>query len=175
MKSSGRGSILIACGVLLAATVLTACSDDIKIAGSVMHAVGENADDTKVSVDTLKNFHGVSVNGKTLKQASKQLLSSETFERLNETLQDFNENTKGPVRAAIIETACQAAYSGNTNAATIQQNFVANMAAKGEPPEKQELDAAAEAAQQLHDALQSQDPGQKASVTLICYAAGFTD
>jgi hypothetical protein len=161
--------------LVLVATLSTAAScgngaHDIEIAGSLLRDAGDNQADLKVAAGQLEQYRNLKNTSSALRSASEGLGSSEVLARLHEKLVNFQEQTDGPVRAAIIETACDSAIDGQTTPDQIQSNLERHLAAKLGPREVGAIGAAEEAAANLRDALNSGSSGQ-ASVVLICYAA----
>jgi hypothetical protein len=65
--------------------------------------------------------------------------AAEAFAEVPGALQDLNEATEGPVRNAVIATACDALASGNDPAH--ESSVLSNLLGDTQPPEKQLLGA----------------------------------
>ena len=112
----------------------------------------------------------MSVGTSALSNESEHFNLSEFFTKVQEDLQEFNESTEGPVRDAVIETACDSLQNGHSDRATIQSDLEGHLVDKTGPVEVQVIGAAEEVLTSLREAVQSGDSG-KADAVLLCYAA----
>jgi hypothetical protein len=78
------------------------------------------------------------VHGSAIRQLPEKV--TETIAEIPGTLNDLNEVTDGPVRDAVIATACDAAVKGNDDP-DWESGILSNLLEDTQPPEKQLLDA----------------------------------
>ena len=147
MQQTWRGLLL-----LLIAGVAVGCGNgghDIEIAGSLLRVAGDDHAEFKVAASDLESYRGLSSTSSALSDAGKALSGSELFNKLRENLSDFNEQTEGPIRSAIVETACDSAVDPQTTSDEAKSNLERHLVAKIGSREQEALSAAKEAASNL--------------------------
>jgi hypothetical protein len=80
----------------------------------------------------------------------------------------YNEETKGPLRSAVVETACTALKGEQVT----EEDFISTLAEKGleagQPQLRQLEQTVIELYNDLEQDLQSEDPQRRASVAVLC-------
>jgi hypothetical protein len=154
------------CAVL---ACLAGCN--VEVAGDdLARVIGEHASAVKIDPDAVaKNWSGVTSGS--LKEAAKNLASSEVWGQVSDRLAEANEDSDGPVRDALVQTACDAVQNSDLTSSYLSVDLQENLEKTVlHPPQTQEmLETVNDLAATLSQDYQSGSAG-KATVAIGCAA-----
>jgi hypothetical protein len=163
MKRLGGFFAFVACTI--AVLGLTGC--DPEVAGDDLAAViGHHAGAVKIDPDKVaQDWSGVSSSD--ISNAIDKLHDSEIWQEIGKQLSEADENTDGPVRDAMVETACDAVQNDYTDA-QVGQDLTTNLEDTVHPPEAQLLGTVDKMVDTLSNGYQDGESTDQAVIALGC-------
>ena len=159
---------------------LAGCSHGLAVgAEDVARTLGDDAlkaHSVDVSIpddDVASLAHDVGISPSTWRSVigtfAYQFYWGEIQNKVQEQLTGFDESTDGPIRAAIVKSACDVAFERNSSDLTDQVNE--NVRALGDSPLQEEYTAASDAVEAIGVDMISSDQRRRAAVSAGCYVA----
>lgn len=105
----------------------------------------------------------------TVRSVTKSAATTIVWSKVTESLSRLNENTDGPAREVVVETACDSLANGDYRANTIEANLVNNAAVAGLPEPTNYLVLADIVTDDLQEASASTDGHERAAASIMCF------
>jgi hypothetical protein len=151
-----------------AAILLTVsgCGDDLVVAGRDVLAVAAH-DENQVTIHDLGGLAGRwNVTEAALRSVAKNIYLSPVWIQVGNRLNDVNEQTEGPARDVIIETACELVAGGDYSPGEVASKLTENAVNAGRPDIENLTSDATDVANDL--SVSALNPQEKPAVALGC-------
>ena len=159
--------------VLSLSVLLASCGGKVKVAAGlvdqVARPIGVKAKQVELNSNVVEGLATAArVDPEVIEQAAESTETARFWPRALDSLYQYNEQSKGPLRSAIVETACKALKGEEVT----EEEFANTLAEKGLEAGQSQLrqlwNTLVELYSDLEEDLQSEDPRRRASVAILC-------